>query len=151
MKKEISFIKEIDDQISELKKNGTYKKTVTLASPMDAVIKLDDGTELINLCSNNYLGLANHPEVIQEGKRALDQYGNGTASVRFICGTFDIHFKLEQAIAEFLGTENATTYVSCWNANEALVPTLLSEGDVVISDELNTTARHSYVSGGIHD
>jgi glycine C-acetyltransferase len=104
---------------------------------MDAVVKLEDGNELINLCSNNYLGLANHPDVVKAAKEALDKYGNGTASVRFICGTFDIHYKLEQTIAEFAGTESATTYLSCWNANEALVPTLLSDGDVVISDELN--------------
>ena len=130
-------IEQIREEIEGLKKAGTYKVAPVLASAMGPVVKLADGKEVINLCSNNYLGLANHPEVLQGAKDALDKFGNGTASVRFICGTFTIHQELEKTIAEFLSTERATTYVSCWNANEALVPTLLGESDAVISDELN--------------
>lgn len=130
-------IEQIREEIEGLKKAGTYKEAPVLASAMGPVVKLADGKEVINLCSNNYLGLANHPEVLQGAKEALDKFGNGTASVRFITGTFTIHQELEKTIAEFLSTERATTYVSCWNANEALVPTLLGESDAVISDELN--------------
>ena len=130
-------IEQIREEIEGLKKAGTYKVAPVLASAMGPVVKLADGKEVINLCSNNYLGLANHPEVLRGAKEALDKFGNGTASVRFITGTFTIHQELEKTIAEFLSTERATTYVSCWNANEALVPTLLGESDVVISDELN--------------
>ena len=130
-------IEQIREEIEGLKKAGTYKVAPVLASAMGPVVKLADGKEVINLCSNNYLGLANHPEVLRGAKEALDKFGNGTASVRFICGTFTIHQELEKTIAEFLSTERATTYVSCWNANEALVPTLLGQSDAVISDELN--------------
>ena len=93
--------------------------------------------ETIVLCSNNYLGLSNHPEVIQAGIDGLKKYGAGTASVRFICGTLECHYQLEQKIAQFLGTESALSYVSCWNANAAVFPTLTAPGDVVLSDELN--------------
>jgi glycine C-acetyltransferase len=89
------------------------------------------------MCSNNYLGLADHPEVIAAGVAGLEQYGGGTASVRFICGTLDCHRQLEQTIATFAGTEAALTYVRCWNANEALIPTATGKGDVILSDELN--------------
>jgi len=130
-------IEQIREEIEGLKKAGTYKVAPVLASAMGPVVKLADGKEVVNLCSNNYLGLANHPDVLRGAKEALDKFGNGTASVRFICGTFTIHQELEKTIAEFLSTERATTYVSCWNANEALVPTLLGQSDAVISDELN--------------
>src|SRR5229473_2445164 len=93
--------------------------------------------EVVNLSSNNYLGLCDAPEVVAAGKRALDQFGAGTGSVRFICGTFTIHRELEQALARFVGCESSLTYVSCWNANEGLVPTLLGEQDIVISDQFN--------------
>ncbi len=132
-----STIEEIQSIIDDLHRNGTYKVAPVIDSPMDTVVKLKDGSELINLCSNNYLGLANHPEVIAGASQAMEKFGYGTASVRFICGTFAIHEELEREIADFLDMESATTYVSCWNANEALVPTLLDEGDIVISDELN--------------
>ena len=127
----------IRDEIQALHDAGTYKQMPVLEGPMGPKVTLADGREVVNLCSNNYLGLANHPEVVAAAKEALDRHGNGTASVRFICGTLGIHLELEEAIAQFLGTEKATTYVSCWNANEALVPTLLGEGDAVISDALN--------------
>jgi len=127
----------IKNQVDEIRKAGKYKQFPVISGPMGPTITLDDGAEAVNLCSNNYLGLANHPEVIAGAAEAVKRHGNGTSSVRFICGTFSIHLELEEAIAEFLGAEKATTYVSCWNANEALLPTLLGEGDAVISDGLN--------------
>src|SRR6266446_7212541 len=93
--------------------------------------------EVVILSSNNYLGLCDVPDVVQAGKNTLDHWGAGTASVRFICGTFTIHRELEQALAQFVGCESALTYVSCWNANEGLCPTVLGEQDIVISDQLN--------------
>ncbi|MCA9125377.1 MAG: aminotransferase class I/II-fold pyridoxal phosphate-dependent enzyme, partial [Planctomycetales bacterium] len=91
----------------------------------------------IVLCSNNYLGLSNHPQVVEAGVEGLRRYGAGTASVRFICGTFDCHRRLEEAIARLVGAETSLSYVSCWNANEALLPTIAAPGDVILSDELN--------------
>ena len=132
-----STVDEIRRELDELERAGKYKHMPVVAGPMGPTVVLDDGREVVNLCSNNYLGLANHPDVLAGAREAMDRHGNGTASVRFICGTFSAHLELEQAIADFLGMEAATTYVSCWNANEALLPTLLGEGDVVISDALN--------------
>ncbi len=130
-------IADIEKVIKSLHDAGTYKSAPIIDGPMGPTVKLSDGREVVNLCSNNYLGLANHPEVLAGAKEALDQYGFGTASVRFICGSFTIHDELEALIADFFGFEAATTYVSCWNANEALVPALLGPGHAVISDELN--------------
>ena len=130
-------ITDIEKVINSLHNTGTYKSAAVIDGPMGPTVKLSDGREVVNLCSNNYLGLANHPEVVAGAKKALDQYGFGTASVRFICGSFAIHDELEALLADFFGFEAATTYVSCWNANEALLPTLLGPGDAVISDELN--------------
>ena len=124
-------------EIDALHDAGTYKQMPVLDGPMGPLVTLADGRQVVNLCSNNYLGLANHPDVVAGAAEAMARHGNGTASVRFICGTLSIHLELERAIAEFCGTEAATTYVSCWNANEALIPTLLGEGDAVISDALN--------------
>jgi len=128
---------EIEKELAELRRVGAYKSAPLLDGPMGPTVRLADRTEVVNLCSNNYLGLANHHEVVEAAKAAMDKFGYGTASVRFICGSYEIHHQLESLIADWLGMEAATTYVSCWNANEALVPTLLGEGDVVISDELN--------------
>ncbi|MFW6164419.1 MAG: glycine C-acetyltransferase [Planctomycetota bacterium] len=130
-------VEEIRKEIDALHEAGTYKHMPVLEGPMGPTVKLEGGNEVVNLCSNNYLGLANHPQVVAGANKAMEAFGNGTASVRFICGTFSLHNDLERQIAEFLGKEASTTYVSCWNANEALVPTLAGEGDVVISDELN--------------
>ena len=127
----------IQAEIDALREAGTYKTMPVLDGPMGPVVTLAGGREVVNLCSNNYLGLANDPAVVAGAQAAMARHGNGTASVRFICGTLTIHQELEAAIAEFCGTDSATTYVSCWNANEALLPTLLGEGDVVISDALN--------------
>ena len=120
-----------------MKKKGTLKSLRYLQSPMDARVQMEGYGEIIILSSNNYLGLSNHREVIQAGKDALERYGAGTASVRFICGTFSIHRELEQKLASFLGTEASLSYVSCWNANAGAIPVLAGEQDVIISDELN--------------
>lgn len=132
-----SAVQQIQQELEALVAAGKFKTAPVLAGPMGPVVTLEDGREVVNLCSNNYLGLANHPEVVGAAKNALETYGNGTASVRFICGSMALHGELERAIADFLGQPSATTYVSCWNANEALIPTLLGPGDAVISDELN--------------
>ncbi len=130
-------IEEVRSEIDALHDAGTYKTEPVLSGAMGPTVRLAGGAEVVNLCSNNYLGLANHPDVIAGAKKAMDEYGNGTASVRFICGTFSVHLELEKIIADFCSAEKATTYVSCWNANEALVPSLAGAGDAVISDELN--------------
>lgn len=130
-----------DTILRELQAGGQYKHLQMLDSPMDAVVRMrmDDGSfrDTLCFCSNNYLGLANHPEVVEAGIKALRDYGAGTASVRFICGTFTPHEQLEQTIAKYMGTEASYTFVSCWNATEALFPTFCEAGDVIISDELN--------------
>ncbi len=120
---------------------GEYKHLQIIDSPMDAEVMIRDASgtprKVLCFCSNNYLGLANHPEVVEAGIAALKQYGAGTASVRFICGTFAPHIELEERIARFLGVEAAYTFVSCWNATEAIFPTLAEPGDAIISDALN--------------
>lgn len=135
------FEERAGDLLAELKQTGQLKTFYELASPMGPVVKIaGDGAkaqEVLVLCSNNYLGLANHPEVVAAGIEGLNRYGAGTASVRFICGTFDCHRQLEAAIAQLVGTEASLSYVSCWNANEALLPTAAAPGDVILSDELN--------------
>jgi glycine C-acetyltransferase len=116
---------------------GVYKRLNYLASPQSAWVEMEGRGRVLILSSNNYLGLCDVPEIVAAGKDGLDRYGAGTGSVRFICGTFTVHRELEQALARFVGTEASLTYVSCWNANEGLLPTLLDESDVVISDALN--------------
>ena len=123
--------------LSELRDTGQYKELFHVAGPMGATVKLEGVGEVIVFCSNNYLGLADHPEVIEAGHQGLRDYGAGTASVRFICGTLACHRKVEQTIAQFVGCEAALTYVSAWNANEAVIPTCAGPEDVFISDELN--------------
>jgi glycine C-acetyltransferase len=126
-----------DAVLAQLRESGQYKHLQTLESPMDAVVRVRGYGECACFCSNNYLGLANHPEVVEAGIRALRDYGAGTASVRFICGTFSPHEAVEGTIARYMGTEASYTFVSCWNANEAVFPTLCEPGDMVVSDELN--------------
>jgi len=123
--------------LEELQNGGTYKRLRYLTEPMAPATTIEGIGEVLVFCSNNYLGLANHPEVIQAGIDGLRRYGAGTASVRFICGTFECHRVLEERIASFLGTEAALTYVSCWNANEGLLSNLVEQGDAILSDELN--------------
>lgn len=132
-----NVIDAIRSDIDAMRQAGTYKDMPVLAGPAGPTVRLADGREIVNLCSNNYLGLGDHPEVLNGARRAMERHGYGTGSVRFICGTMSIHLELEQAVAEFFGMEKTATYVSCWNANEALVPTLLGEGDAVFSDALN--------------
>lgn len=129
------------ETLRTLREGGQYKHLQTIDGPMDAVVRLKqpDGSvrEALCFCSNNYLGLANHPEVVEAGIKGLRDYGAGTASVRFICGTFTPHHDLEALIAQMMGTQAAYTFVSAWTANEAIFPTLCEPGDIIISDELN--------------
>jgi glycine C-acetyltransferase len=124
-------------ELDQFKRDGVYKRLNYLDSPQAPRVVMEGRGEIIILSSNNYLGLSDEPEVVAAGKQALDRFGAGTASVRFICGTFTIHRDLEEALADFVGTEASVTYVSCWNANEGLCATLLGPDDIVISDELN--------------
>ncbi|MFG0314023.1 MAG: aminotransferase class I/II-fold pyridoxal phosphate-dependent enzyme, partial [Phycisphaerales bacterium] len=136
-----TFNQRTDAILSELEASGQYKHLRMLQSPMDAVVRMrrDDGSsfEALCFCSNNYLGLANHPEVVEAGLEGLKTYGAGTASVRFICGTFEPHERLEATISRYMGCESSYTFVSCWNATEALFPTFCEAGDTIVSDELN--------------
>ena len=127
----------IGPELEQFIQNGTYKRLNHLDSPQDATVRMEDRGEVIILSSNNYLGLSNEPAVISAGKQALDRYGAGTASVRFICGTFTIHRALEAACARLVDTPASLSFVSAWNANEAVPATLLTEHDLVISDQLN--------------
>ncbi len=120
-----------------LRQSGTHKQLRYIDGPMGATVNVEDRGEVICLCSNNYLGLADHPEVVAAAHEGLDQYAAGTASVRFICGTFKCHREIEEVIADFADTEAALTYVSCWCANEALIGTIVGKNDVIFSDELN--------------
>jgi len=124
-------------ELDQFRQEGVYKRLNYLASPQGPRVRMEGRGEVVILSSNNYLGLCNEPEVVAAGKQALDEFGAGTGSVRFICGTFTIHRELEAALARFVGCGAALTYVSCWNANEGLCPTLLGEHDIVISDQLN--------------
>jgi glycine C-acetyltransferase len=126
-----------DATLAQLEAAGQYKHLRVLTSPMDAEVDIEGYGRCLCFCSNNYLGLANHPEVIEAGIKGLREYGAGTASVRFICGTFSPHIALERAISEYMGTESSYTFVSCWTASEALFPTCCDAGDTIISDELN--------------
>jgi glycine C-acetyltransferase len=140
-----AFEEKLQTDLDALKKAGTYKHLRHLTTPMAAEVHMEEAGDVIVLSSNNYLGLADLPEVVEAGKRGLDQYGAGTASVRFICGTFSIHRELEDRIAEFLGTQAALSYVSCWNANTGLFATICEAGSAIISDELN----HASIIDGV--
>lgn len=132
-----TFEEKLQADLNKLKAAGTYKTLRHLTTPMAPEVHMEEAGDVIVLSSNNYLGLSDEPSVIEAGKRGLDHYGAGTASVRFICGTFDVHRTLEDRIAEFLKTEASLTYVSCWNANTGLFPTICEEGSALLSDELN--------------
>lgn len=131
------FRQELESKIAELKANRVYKRLNHLASPQSAHVQMEGRGSVLILSSNNYLGLCDEPSVIEAGREALRKFGAGTGSVRFICGTFTIHRELEEALASFVGCEGSLSYVSAWNANEGLTATILEEGDVVFSDELN--------------
>ena len=128
---------QVGGALDALREARTYKRFLTLESPQGPVVRMAGRGEVIILSSNNYLGLAGHPEVVRAGIEGLERYGAGTASVRFICGTFQPHHELERALADLSGTEAALTYVSCWNANEALIPSLTDDTTVILTDELN--------------
>lgn len=139
------FEAKLNADLEKLKAAGTYKRLRHITTPMAPEVHMEEAGDVIVLSSNNYLGLADQPEVVAAGKRGLDQYGAGTASVRFICGTFDVHRTLEERIAAFLGTQAALSYVSCWNANTGLFPTICDEGSAIVSDELN----HASIIDGV--
>ncbi|HET9694169.1 MAG TPA: glycine C-acetyltransferase, partial [Steroidobacteraceae bacterium] len=132
-------------QTDELRSSGLFKPERVLHSPQQPVVRLADGRELINLCANNYLALANHPAIREAAHRAIDRHGYGMASVRFICGTQNVHKELEERLSRFLGTDDAILYSSCFDANGGLFETLLDEQDAVISDALN----HASIIDGI--
>ncbi len=136
---------ELARQTAELHDTGLYKHERVIQTPQQASVLVDDGREVLNFCANNYLGLANHPRLIETAKQALDEYGYGMSSVRFICGTQTVHKQLENRLSEFLGTEDTILYSSCFDANAGLFETLLGEEDAVISDELN----HASIIDGI--
>jgi glycine C-acetyltransferase len=127
----------IEGELEGFIRDGVYKRLKFLAGPQAARVRMEEHGDVIILSSNNYLGLCNEPAVVEAGKQALDRFGAGTASVRFICGTFTVHRELEAACARLVGTPAALSFVSCWNANEAVPGTLLGEQDIVISDQLN--------------
>mgnify|MGYP001627801798 CR=1 FL=1 len=131
--------------IDQIKADGLYKKERVIVSPQSAHIELPDGQKVLNFCANNYLGLADHPAIIQAAKKALDSHGFGMASVRFICGTQDIHKELESKISEFFCTEDTILYTSCFDANGGLFETILDDKDAVISDQLN----HASIIDGV--
>jgi glycine C-acetyltransferase len=140
-----SVQQEISGELDKIRSAGLFKAERVIVSPQGSSIRVADGKEVINLCANNYLGLAGDPRIVAAAKEALDRWGYGLASVRFICGTQDVHKQLEQRISGFLGTEDTILYSSCFDANGGLFETLLSEQDAVISDELN----HASIIDGI--
>jgi glycine C-acetyltransferase len=139
------FEKHLSQTLEEIKSQGLYKTERIITTPQDAYIAVAGGKRVLNMCANNYLGLADHPELIKAAKEALDSHGLGMASVRFICGTQDLHKELEAALTKFLGTEETILYPSAFDANGGLFETLLTEKDAIISDELN----HASIIDGI--
>lgn len=140
-----SLKQKLDQEIADIKEAGLYKTERVISSPQDAVITLEDGSQVINFCANNYLGLSSHPKVIEAAKDAIDSHGFGMSSVRFICGTQDIHKKLEQKISEFLGTEDTILYAAAFDANGGVFEPLLGPEDAIISDALN----HASIIDGV--
>jgi glycine C-acetyltransferase len=132
-----SFSNQLESTLADLRSQGVYKRFNYIDSPQAARVEMEGRGNVLILSSNNYLGLCDMPEVVHAGKEGLDRFGAGTASVRFICGTFTIHRELEGALAKLVGTAASLTYVSAWNANEGLTATIAEEGDFVISDALN--------------
>src|SRR5438105_270362 len=131
-------------QLDDLKARGLYKRERQLQGPQGAAIRVG-GREVVNFCANNYLGLANHPAILAAAHEGLHRYGYGLSSVRFICGTQELHRQLETAVARFLGKDDAILYTSCFDANGGLFETLLGEDDTILSDELN----HASIIDGI--
>ncbi len=140
-----ALLQRLSRQLAQLEHDGLYKHERRIGSPQQALIRLEDGREVVNLCANNYLGLANHPELLKAAHAAIDRYGYGMASVRFICGTQTVHRELEERLSAFLGTEDTILYSSCFDANGGLFETLTDESDAIISDALN----HASIIDGI--
>ena len=140
-----SIKEHLQKEIEEIKDNGLYKRERIITSSQDAVIKISTGQEVINFCANNYLGLSNHPEVVQAAKDIMDTHGFGMSSVRFICGTQDIHKELEQKIADYYGTDDTILYAACFDANGGVFEPLLGQEDAIISDSLN----HASIIDGV--
>lgn len=140
-----AFYQHLNAELQQLQETGLFKPERVITSPQQAVIRLQDGSDVINLCANNYLGLADDPSLISAAKQALDDYGYGMSSVRFICGTQAIHKQLEDKISHFLGMEDTILYSSCFDANGGLFETLFGEEDAIISDSLN----HASIIDGI--
>jgi glycine C-acetyltransferase len=137
--------RDLEEKVVKIQQAGLFKRERVIEGPQQAEISVGNGTQVLNLCANNYLGLANHPAVVQAARQALEDWGYGLASVRFICGTQSIHKQLEQRLSAFLGTEDSILYGSCFDANGGLFETLLEPEDAVISDELN----HASIIDGI--
>jgi glycine C-acetyltransferase len=140
-----NFFKNLETQLGELKEQGLFKEERVIVSPQQAQIKIKSGQEVINLCANNYLGLSNHPDLVKAAKEAVEHYGFGMSSVRFICGTQNIHKELEKRLSHFLKMDDTILYSSCFDANGGLFETLLGEEDAIISDALN----HASIIDGI--
>lgn len=140
-----SFQQHLSKQLADIRTAGTYKTERTISTPQGNRVRVGDGPAVLNLCANNYLGLAQHPAVAAAAREALDRWGYGLASVRFICGTQGIHKELEARLSKFLGTEETILYSSCWDANGGVFETLLGPEDAVISDELN----HASIIDGV--
>ena len=132
-------------ELQQIEENGLLKRERIITSPQGANVQVSSGDEVVIMCANNYLGLSSHPEVIHAAKAALDSHGFGMSSVRFICGTQDIHKTLEQKIAEFYGTEDTILYAAAFDANGGVFEPLFSEEDAIISDELN----HASIIDGV--
>ena len=139
-----AFYQRLDSELEQLRAQGLFKSERVISSPQGGQIRVSDA-DVVNLCANNYLGLANHPAIREAAHRALDRYGYGMASVRFICGTQTVHKQLESALSRFLGTEDTILYSSCWDANGGLFETVLGEEDAIISDALN----HASIIDGV--
>ena len=157
-----SIKQHLEKELEQIKEDGLFKKERIITGPQDAVIKISTGQEVINFCANNYLGLSSHPEVIKAAKDTMDTHGFGMSSVRFICGTQDIHKELEQKIADFYGTEDTILYAACFDANGGIFEPLLTKEDAIISDSLNhasiidgvrlcKAARYRYQNGDMAD
>ena len=140
-----SFQSHLQNELQAIEQAGLYKNERIIVSPQGAVIRVADGQEVLNFCANNYLGLSNSPELKQAAKDAIDSHGYGVSSVRFICGTQDVHKQLESAIAQFFGTEDTILYAACFDANGGVFEPLLTEQDAIISDALN----HASIIDGV--
>jgi len=157
-----SFRSQVDAELQGIHEAGLSKDERIIVTPQGATIRVRDGAEVLNFCANNYLGLSSHPRIVKAAKAALDEWGYGMSSVRFICGTQEIHKRLERATADFLGKEDCILYIACWDANGGLFETLLGKEDAVVSDQLNHASiidgvrlckaqRYRYANGDVAD